>query len=96
MTKAASHARKACDGRLIKYRRDGRQVGRNGPSQCRVTRQPWATGLLQPDISDVGHLSAHTTGLMMQQRSTVSKAESSVAGDKTRCAHAVEDIIGYS
>jgi hypothetical protein len=32
----------------------------------------------------------------MQWRSTVSKTECSVAGDKTRLAHAIEDIIGYS
>jgi hypothetical protein len=35
-------------------------------------------------------------GLVTQRRSTVSKTECSVAGDKTRLAHAVEDIIGYS
>jgi hypothetical protein len=35
-------------------------------------------------------------GLVTQQHSTVSKTECSVAGDKTRLVHAVEDIIGYS
>jgi hypothetical protein len=35
-------------------------------------------------------------GLVMQRRSTISKTECSVAGDKTRLAHAVEDIIDYS
>jgi hypothetical protein len=35
-------------------------------------------------------------GLVTQQRSTVSKTECSVAGDKTQLAHAIEDIIGYS
>jgi hypothetical protein len=60
-----------------------------------VVQQLWATGLLQPRISDVGHLSATTMGLVMQRCSTVSKTECSVAGDKTRHAHAIEDIIGY-
>jgi hypothetical protein len=35
-------------------------------------------------------------GLVTQWRSTVLKTECSMAGDKTRLAHAVEDIIGYS
>jgi hypothetical protein len=52
--------------------------------------------IVQPGVSDVGHLSATTTGLVTQRRSTVSKTECSMAGDKTRLAHAVEDIIGYS
>jgi hypothetical protein len=34
--------------------------------------------------------------LVTQRCSTVSKTECSVAGDKTRLAHAIEDIIGYS
>jgi hypothetical protein len=55
-----------------------------------------ATGLLQPSVSDVGHLSATTMGLVMQRHSTVSKTECSMAGDKTRLAHTVEDIIDYS
>jgi hypothetical protein len=50
--------------------------------------------IVQPGVSDVGHLSATTTGLVTQRRSTVSKTECSMAGDKTRLAHAVEDIIG--
>jgi hypothetical protein len=72
------------------------QADCSDPSQCREVQQLWATGLLQPDVSDVGHLSATTMGLVTQQRRTVSKTECSVAGDKTRLAHAVEDIIGYS
>jgi hypothetical protein len=52
--------------------------------------------VLQPGVSDVGHLSATTTGLVMQRRSTVSKTKCNMAGDRTRRAHAVEDIIGYS
>jgi hypothetical protein len=44
----------------------------------------------------MGYLSATTTGLVTQRRSTVSKAECSVAGNKTQLAHAVEDIISYS
>jgi hypothetical protein len=35
-------------------------------------------------------------GLVTQQHNTVLMTECRVAGDKTRCAHAVEDIIGYS
>jgi hypothetical protein len=35
-------------------------------------------------------------GLVAQRHSTVSKTECSMAGDKTRLAHTVEDIIGYS
>jgi hypothetical protein len=96
MTRAAPHARKVCSRRLIKYRRDVWQAGCSDPSQYRVVQQLWATGLLQPDVSNVGHLSATTTGLETQRHSTVSKTECSVAGDKTRRAHAVEDIIGYS
>jgi hypothetical protein len=65
-------------------------------SQCRVVQQLWATGLLQPGVSDVGHQSATSTGLDTQRRSTVSKTECSVAGNKIRLTHAVEDIIGYS
>jgi hypothetical protein len=33
---------------------------------------------------------------VMQRHSTVLMTECRVAGDKTRRAHAVEDIIGYS
>jgi hypothetical protein len=51
---------------------------------------------LQPGVSNVGHLSATAMGLVTQWHSTVSKIECSVAGDKTRLAHSVEDIIGYS
>jgi hypothetical protein len=51
--------------------------------------------LLQPDVSDVGHLSATSTGLETQRRIIVSKTECSVVGDKTQLAHGVEDIIGY-
>jgi hypothetical protein len=81
---------------LIKYRRDVWQVGCSAPSQCLVVQQLWTTGLLQSGVSDVSHLSATTMGLVTQRHSTVSKTECSMAGDKTRLAHAVEDIIGYS
>jgi hypothetical protein len=53
------------------------------------------SGLLQPSVSDMGHLSATTIGLVTQWHSTVPMTECSMAGDKTRRAHAVEDIIGY-
>jgi hypothetical protein len=52
--------------------------------------------LLQPDVSTVGHLSATATGLVMQWHNTAPMTKCWVAGDKTRHAHAVEDIIGYS
>jgi hypothetical protein len=70
----------------------GRQVAVTHHSTERFNN----SGLLQPGVSDVDHLSATTTGLVMQRCSTVSKTECSVAGDKTRLAHAIEDIIGYS
>jgi hypothetical protein len=95
VTRVAPHTRKACIRRLIKCRREVWQAGCSDPSQCREVQQLWATGLLQPDISDVGHLPATTTGLVTQRRNTVSKIECSVAGDKTRLAHVVEDIIDY-
>jgi hypothetical protein len=95
VTRVAPHTSKACIRRLIKCRRDVWQAGCSDPSQCREVQQLWATGLLQPDISDVGHLPATTTGLVTQRRNTVSKIECSVAGDKTRLAHVVEDIIDY-
>jgi predicted nucleic acid-binding Zn ribbon protein len=44
----------------------------------------------------MGHLLAAAMGLVMQWHNTVSKTKCSVVGDKTRLAHAVEDIIGYS
>jgi hypothetical protein len=72
------------------------QAGCSDPSQCQVVQQLWATGLLQLGVSGVGHLLATTMGLETQRRNTISKIECSVAGDKTRLAHAVEDIIGYS
>jgi hypothetical protein len=65
-------------------------------SQCQVVQQLWATGRLQPGVSAVGHLSATTTGLVMQRHNTVLMTECRVAGDKTRRAHAVEDSVGYS
>jgi hypothetical protein len=61
-----------------------------------VVQQLWAIGLLQPGVSDVGHLSAAALGLVTQQRNTISKTECSVAGDKTQLTHTVEDTIGYS
>jgi hypothetical protein len=67
-----------------------------GPSQRQAVQRLCATELLQPGVSDVGHLLAVAMGLMTQQRSTVSKTECTVAGDKTRLAHTVKDIIGYS
>jgi hypothetical protein len=95
VTKATPHAHKACSRRLIKCRRDAWQAGYSDPSQCRVVQQLWATWLLQPGVSGVDHLSATTTGLVTQRRNTISKTECSVAGNKTRLAHTVEDIIGY-
>jgi hypothetical protein len=44
----------------------------------------------------MGHLSATATGLVMQRHSTVLMTECRVAGDKTRRAHTVKDIVGYS
>jgi hypothetical protein len=95
--RAALHAHKACSRQLIKCRReDVWQAGCSDPSQCRVVQQPWAIGLLQPGVNDVGHLSATTTGLVMQWHSTVPMTKCSVAGGKTHRAQAVEDIIDYS
>jgi hypothetical protein len=51
---------------------------------------------LQSGTSAVGHMSATAMGLVTQRHSTVSMTKYRVAGDKTRRAHAVEDIIGYS
>jgi hypothetical protein len=82
--------------RLIKYRRDVWQVGCSDPSQRQKVQRLWATGLLQPGVSDVGHLPAAAMSLVTQRHNTVSKTKYSVAGDKTWFAHAVEDIIGYS
>jgi hypothetical protein len=96
VTRAAPLARKACSRWLIKCRQDVWQASCRDLSQCREVQQLWATGLLQPGVSDVGHLSATTTGIVTQRRSTVSKTECSVAGDKTQLAQAIEDIIGYS
>jgi hypothetical protein len=72
------------------------QAGCSDQSQCRAVQQLWATGLLQSGVSDVGHLSTAAMGLVTQRYSTVSKTECSMAGDKTRLAHVVEDVIGYS
>jgi hypothetical protein len=72
------------------------QAGCSDPSQCQAVQRLWATGLLLPDVSDMGHLSAVAMGLVTQWHSTVSKTECSMADDKTRLAHVVEDIIGYS
>jgi hypothetical protein len=72
------------------------QEGHSGLSQCRVVQQLWSTGRRQPGVSAVGHLSATATGLVMQRHSIVPMTECRVVGDKTRHAHAVEDIIGYS
>jgi hypothetical protein len=94
--RAALHAHKACSRRLNKCRQDVWQAGCSNPSHYRVAHQLWATGLLQPGVSDMGHLLATTMGLVVQRRNIVSKTECSVAGDKTRRVHADEDIIGYS
>jgi hypothetical protein len=73
----------------------GRPVAVTHHSVERIQRL-WATGLLQPGVSDVGHLSAVAMGLVTRQCNTVSKIKCSVAGDKTRLTNVVEDIIGYS
>jgi hypothetical protein len=44
----------------------------------------------------MGHVSATATDLVMQRHITVPMTECRVAGNKTRRAHVVEDIIGYS
>jgi hypothetical protein len=80
---AYPHVRKVCSRRLIKYRRDVWQTCHNGLSQCQVIQQLWATVRLHPGADAVGH-------------STVPMTECNVAGDKTRRAHDVEDIIDYS
>jgi hypothetical protein len=72
------------------------QAGHSGLSQYRVVQQLWAIGRLQPGVNAVGHLSATATSLVMQRHITVSMTKCRVAGDKTRRAHAVEDIVGYS
>jgi hypothetical protein len=51
---------------------------------------------LQPGNSTVGHLSGIATGLLMQRYHAVPLTECGVADNKTRHAHAVEDIICYS
>jgi hypothetical protein len=51
---------------------------------------------LQPCISTVGNLLATATGLVTQRHSTILMTEYRVAGDKTRRAHVVENIVGYS
>jgi hypothetical protein len=60
-----------------------------------VVQQLWATGLQQPGMIDMGHLSATTIGLVTQWHITVLMIKCSMAGDKTRRAHVVEDIISY-
>jgi hypothetical protein len=72
------------------------QAGHNALLQCRVVQQLWATGRLQPCVSGVGHLSATAMGLVTQRHNTILMIKCRVAGDKTRRAHAVEDIVGYS
>jgi hypothetical protein len=54
-----------------------------------------ATVQLQPDASVVGHLSGTATDLVTQRHHVVPLIECMMAGDKTRHAHAVEDIIYY-
>jgi hypothetical protein len=65
-------------------------------SQYRVVQQLWATGRLQPGVSIEGHLSAAATVLVMQRHIIVPMTECRVVGHKTRRAHVVEDIVGYS
>jgi hypothetical protein len=71
------------------------QAGFCDPSQCRAVQRLWAIGLLQLGVSDMGHLSAAAMSLVTQRHSSVSKTECSVAGDKIRLTHTVEDIISY-
>jgi hypothetical protein len=52
----------------------------NSVGDCNPTSAPWATAM----------------NLVTQRHNTVPMTECRVAGDKTRRAHAVEDIIGYS
>jgi hypothetical protein len=87
-------ARRAAGGLLNANETCGRQVT-VVLSQYRVVQQLCATVRLQPGTSVVRHLSATATGLVTQRNSTVPMTECRVAGDKTRRAHAVEDIIGY-
>jgi ribosomal protein S12 len=80
------------------------QPGHSGLPQCYVVQQFWAgsavrqaaTVRLQPGVSVVGHMPGTATGLVVQQHHAVPLTEYRVAGDKTRHAHAVEDIICYS
>jgi hypothetical protein len=51
---------------------------------------------LQPGASTVGYLSGTAIGLVTQLHHVVPLTECKVAGDKTRHAHVVEDIICYS
>jgi hypothetical protein len=50
---------------------------------------------LQPGANTVGYLLGTTTCLVSQRHHAVPLTECRVAGDKTRYAHAVEDIICY-
>jgi hypothetical protein len=61
-----------------------------------MVQQLWAIVRLQPGASSMGHVSATATDLVMQRHITVPMTECRVAGNKTRRAHVVEDIIGYS
>jgi hypothetical protein len=72
-----------------------------------VVQQLWADSTvrqaamvqLQSDVSVVGHLSYTTTGIVTQRHHAIPAiplTECRVAGDKTRHAHVVEDIICYS
>jgi hypothetical protein len=96
MTRAAPHARKACSRQPIKCRRDVWQEGYSDPSQCQVIQQLCATVRLQPGASVMGHLSGTAAGLVTQRHNTIPMVEYRVICDKTRRAHTVEDIIGYS
>jgi hypothetical protein len=60
-----------------------------------VVRQA-TTVQLQPGANTVGHMSGTATGLVTQRHHAVPLTECRVIGDKTRHAHAVEDIIYYS
>jgi hypothetical protein len=72
-----------------------------GLPQCRVVQQLWAgstvrqvaTMRLQHGASTVDHLSGTTTCLVTQRHRVVPLTECRVAGNKTRHAHTIEDII---
>jgi hypothetical protein len=68
-----------------------------------VVQQLWAGSAVrqiatvrqQPGANTVAHMSDTAIGLVTQHNHVVPLTECRVAGDKTRHAHAVEDIICY-